>query len=178
MQLPCRRLRRPAACLVRQWPLAFCSASMASWLRRPSPHDRDASLVPATASIAMTASASIKDFCCVPSRPANVPNVSRGRRLPCVWMSLPPVFVNDLTHPVDSPPSSQKSAWRIRAQCRCISPATPECRNIPEAAPGRRLPQAMVAAPAPDSRRLSGLPVWSRWLPTGHHRATPRCPRQ
>ena len=37
-------------------------------------------------------------------------------------------------------------------------------------APGRRQPQA-TAAPVPDSRRLSGCPVWPRWLPTHRPRA-------
>ena len=70
-------------------------------------------------------------------------------------------------------PAAYRPRGAIRPQCRSISvsPATPECRNIPEAAPGRRLPQAMVTAPAPDSRRLSGFPVWSEWLPTHRPKA-------
>ena len=51
---------------------------------------RKFSLATATNSIATTVSASIRDTFFVPSCPANVPNVSRGRRLPCV-MPTPPV---------------------------------------------------------------------------------------
>ena len=45
---------------------------------------RDASLATATTSSATTVSASMQDAFCVPSCPANVPEVSRGRRLPCL----------------------------------------------------------------------------------------------
>ena len=47
--------------------------------------------------------ASIKDFDSVPSCPASPRMVSRGRRLPCVWMSLPPVFVDGPAHPAIRP---------------------------------------------------------------------------
>ena len=44
----------------------------------------DASLATATTSNASTVSASMQDLCRVPSCPANIPEVSRGRRLPCL----------------------------------------------------------------------------------------------
>ena len=46
-----------------------------------------------------------------------------------------------------------------------------ECTTVPEAAPRRRQPQATAAATVPDSRRLSGCPVWPGWLPTHRPKA-------
>ena len=95
----------------------------------------------------------------VPSCPASRQKVSRSRR-PAVFDA----HAAGAYRPAHGAsgrfaPVARKSAWRIRAQCRCISPATPECRNIPEVAPRRRQPSAMIAPPTPDSRRLSGFPV-------------------
>ena len=87
MQLPCRRLRRPAARRSRRWPLASCSAPMASRLRCLSRTAGDASLASATASAATTASASIKGFRFTPSCPARSPMASPSRRLPHVRMA-------------------------------------------------------------------------------------------
>ena len=62
----------------------------------------DASLATATTSSATTVSASMQDTFCVPSCPANVPEVSRGRRLPYAMSTTP--AIGRLAHPVDSPP--------------------------------------------------------------------------
>ncbi len=62
MQLPCRRLRRPRRVL-RHGPAASCSAPMASQVS-VSGTPGDASPGPATASVAATGPASIKDFSC------------------------------------------------------------------------------------------------------------------
>ena len=77
MQLACRRLRRPRRVL-RHGPAASCAATMAS---RVSFRKRGECLPgPATASVAATASASIKDSCFVPSCAASRQTVSRGCR--------------------------------------------------------------------------------------------------
>ncbi len=78
MQLPCRRLRRPRRVL-RHGPAASCSAAMASRVS-VSGVPGDASPGPATTSVAMTVSASIKDSCFVPSCPASRQMVSRSCR--------------------------------------------------------------------------------------------------
>ena len=91
MQLPCRRLRRPRRVL-RHGPAASYSAPMASRLvivcqtRQP-----DAGMPPgaATASVATTVPASIKDSCLVPSCPASCPKVSQGRRTAALGCQMP-----------------------------------------------------------------------------------------
>ena len=175
MQLPCRRLRRPAARRSRRWPLASCSAPMASRLRCLSRTAGDASLASATASAATTASASIKGFRFTPSCPARSPMVSRSRRLPHVRMAPPAGFVAAARIPRPAP--ARPSIGRhgsVRAHG-----AHPPLRSAKlgasaaQLAPGHRHPRAVATAPLPDFRRLSGLPVWSEWLPTHRRSAAP-----
>ena len=140
MQLPCRRLRRPAARRSRRWPPVSCSATMASWFRcslhrttgmppwspRPPRSPRQFRLRSRTSR--------------VPSCPASRQKVSRGRRLPRVWMSLLSGFLTTAWCILSIRPRRLSAGWRVRAQCRRISPATPECASIPETAPRRRRP--------------------------------------
>ena len=140
----------------------------------------DASLATATTSSATTVSASMQDICRVPSRPANVPEVSRGRRLPCL----------------DVRSARQNSGWHIRS----IRPRRPSMErhgaSVPtrvhlplqlrhtrvsrncDSAPGRRHPRAMAAAPAPDFHRPAGLPVCRDGSRQRRHRAAPTWPLQ
>ena len=152
MQLPCRRLRRPRRVL-RHGRAASCPAAMAPWQRCLSTaHARDAS---ATAAVATTVSASIKDSCLVPSCPASRQKVSRGCRPAASDAAWPPVKAARI---LDSPPPV-RARGAIRAKCRCISPATPECASIPETAPGRRcMPAAAPNAGFPPAVRSPGLP--------------------
>ncbi len=109
----------------------------------------------------------------VPSCPVNVPKVSRGCRPAVFDAHAAGAYGPAHGASVDSPPSPE---MRQRGQSvpAGASPRTsPECVTIPEAALGRRQPQATAAAPVPDSRRLSGCPVWPRWLPTHRPRAAP-----
>ena len=128
----------------------------------------DASLATATTSNATTVSASMQDAFSVPSCPANVPEVSRGRRLPCL-MSTTPV-IGRLAHRVRSAPAARRSSGMAHPCPRgCISrrsSAILAYRASCDSAPGRRHPRAMDAAPAPDFHRLSGLTSLSGWLPT------------
>ena len=173
MQLPCRRLRRPRR-VFRHGPAASCSAAMASRVS-VSGMPGDASPDPATTSVATTVSASIKD--CYLSRRA--PRTFRRSREAAALphsMPMPPVLTGRaMAHP-SIRPRRLKPEMRRRGQSvpAGASPrTTPECVTVPEAAPERRQPQATTAAPAPDSRRLSGCPVWPRWLPTHRPRAAP-----
>ena len=128
----------------------------------------DASLATATTSRATTVSASMQDAFSVPSCPANVPEVSRGRRLPYL-MSTTPV-IGRLAHRVRSAPAARRSSGMAHPCPRgCISrPQVHHTRVSCDrgSAPGRRHPRAMDAAPAPDFHRLSGLTSLSGWLPT------------
>ena len=149
-------LAATAARRSRRWPQASCSAPMASWLRcslhrttgmppwppRPPRSPRQFRLRSRT--------------CLVPSCPASRQKVSRSRPPAVSGCPCGPACANRRIPSIR--PRRLSAAWRIRAQCRCISPATPECASIP----GWHLGvgnQAMVTAPLPDSRRLSGLPV-------------------
>ena len=112
-------------------------------------------------------------LCFVPSCPVNVPKVSRGCRTAVFDAHAAGAYGPAHGASVDSPPPPE---MRQRGQSvpAGASPRTvPECVTIPDAAPGRRQPQATTAAPVPDSRRLSGCPVWPRWLPTHRPRAAP-----
>ena len=154
----CRHLRRPRR-VFRHGPAATCSAPMASRVSVTGTAG-DASPAPATASIATTVSASIKDSCFVPSCPANYRKVSRSCRTAVFDDHAAGAYKPTSWHPFDSPPSPVNSnPWRNPCPYRCIYPTTPKCTTIPEAAPGRLQSQAATAAPAPDSNRLSGYPV-------------------
>ena len=162
MQLPCRRLRRPRR-VFRQWPVASCSAPSASRPRCLSTaHAKDASPAAATSSVAATASASIKDR--NPSRRA--PRVVRWSREAAALprsMPVPPVLTSRLSGASDSPPPRRfKRVAQSVPLCRCISPATPGCASIPDNGTSASAP-CRVAAPTPDFRRPSGLPVCRRF---------------
>ena len=127
----------------------------------------DASLATATTSSATTVSASMQDAFSVPSCPANVPNVSRGRHLPYL-MSTPPA-IGLMAHPVDPPPPPlDGAAWRIRAHAGASPAAAPPYSRI---APLRF---GTWASPSTSygCRARTGFPpaVWSPslsgWLPT------------
>ena len=128
----------------------------------------DASLATATTSNATTVSASMQDAFSVPSCPANVPEVSRGRRLPYSMSTTP--AIGRLAHPVRFAPTARRSSGMAHPCPRgCISrPQVHHTRVSCDrgSAPGRRHPRAMDAAPAPDFHRLSGLTSLSGWLPT------------
>ena len=169
MQLPCRRLRRPrrVGLDMGRRPLVRRRWCRGYGISRPCTA-RDASQATATASIATTVSASMQDAFSVPSCPANVPEVSRGRRLPYL-MSTTPV-IGRLAHRVRSAPAARRSSGMAHPCPRgCISrPQVHHTRVSCDrgSAPGRRHPRAMDAAPAPDFHRLSGLTSLSGWLPT------------
>ena len=127
----------------------------------------DASLATATTSNATTVSASMQDICRVPSRPANIPEVSRGRRLPGL-MSTPPA-IGRLAHPVDPPPPPvDRAPWRIRAHAGASPAATPPYSRIAQ------LRFGTWASPSTSygCRARTGFPpaCWSPslsgWLPT------------
>ena len=81
MQLPCRRVRRPRRVGVDRGrrPLVRRRWRRGYGVSRPCTA-RDASQATATTSHATTVPASMRDAFSVPSCPANVPEVSRGRR--------------------------------------------------------------------------------------------------
>ena len=140
----------------------------------------DASLATATTSSATTVSASMQDAFVVPSCPANVPEVSRDRRLPCL-MSMSPA-IGRMAHRVRSAPAARRSSGMAHPCPRgCISrcnSAILAYRANCASAPGRRHPRAMAAAPAPDFHRLSGLPVCRDGSRQRRHRAAPTWPLQ
>ena len=156
MQLPCRRLRRPRR-VFRHGPAAFCSAAMALRPRCLYRMAGDASLAPATTSLAATVRLRSRTLLgpVVPREPFR--RSHEAAALPRPGCHLQPILLR---------PGISVS---IRPRCLecgdvanpCLPvhhPDIPECRNIPEAAPGRRQPQATATAPLPDSRRLSGPP--------------------
>ena len=154
MQLPCRRLRRPRRVL-RHGPAASCSAPLVPRLRCLSTaHAKDASLAAATASVAATAPASIKDS-----------NVSRRAREPSDGLAKPRALPRSgcgLCRPSNggasrSAPAAPQSDVANPCPCRCISPATPGCVSIPETAPRRRQPARL-----PRPRRISACRPVSR----------------
>ena len=109
----------------------------------------------------------MQDICRVPSRPANVPNVSRGRRLPGA-MSMPPA-IGRMAHRVDPPPPPvDRAAWRIRAHAGASPAATPPYSRIAQ------LRFGTWASPSTSygCRTRTGFPpaCWSPslsgWLPT------------
>ena len=137
-----------------------------------SPHDRDASLVPATASPAATVQASIQDLALSRRAPRVVRRSREAAALPCS-MPMPPVLTG---RPHGASRRFAPAAFQLRGASVPNAGASPRRLQNALASRKRHLGvgnQAMVTAPLPDSRRLSGFPVWSEWLPTGHHRATP-----
>ena len=114
---------------------------------------RDASQATATTSHATTVPASMQDAFCVPSCPANVPEVSRGRRLPYLMSTTP--AIGRLAHRVRSAPAARRSSAMAHPCPRgCISrrnSAILAYRANCDLAPGRRHPRAMAAHP----RRIS-----------------------
>ena len=127
----------------------------------------DASLATATTSNATTVLASMQDAFSVPSCLANVPEVSRDRRLPGV-MSTPPA-IGCMAHPVDPPPPPvDRAAWRIRAHAGASPAATPPYSRIAPLRFGTWASQSTSYG----CRARTGLPpaCWSPslsgWLPT------------
>ena len=114
---------------------------------------RDASQATATTSYATTVPASMQDAFCVPSCPANVPEVSRGRRLPCLMSTSP--ATGRMAHRVRPAPAARRSSGMAHPCPRgCISrPQVHHTRVSCDrgSAPGRRHPRAMAAHP----RRIS-----------------------
>ena len=141
---------------------------------------RDASQATATTSHATTVPASMRDAFSVPSCPANVPEVSRDRRLPCL-MAMSPAN-GRMAHRVRSAPAARRSSGMADPCLRgCISrrnSAILAYRANCDSAPGRRHPRAMSGAPAPDFHRLSGLPVCRDGSRPRRHRAAPTWPLQ
>ena len=161
--MPCRRVRRPRRVL-RHGPAASCSASMALRVS-VSGTPGDASPGPATASVAATVPASIKDRGSS-RRPREPRKVSRGRRAAASGCHL---------QPIPSRPGASVSIRPCRLQCGdmahpCRRGASPHAiRNTWRAgrvAPGRRQPQATAAAPVPDFHRPSVVQSVGRHLPT------------
>ena len=122
-------------------------------------HDRtawDASLATATTSSATTVSASMQDFCRVPSCPANLPNISRGRRLPYL-MSTPPA--------IGRPGASARSAPTARRSSGMAHPCPRGCIS--------RCDSAILAYRATAVRHL-GVASHELWLPRPHRISTGR----
>ena len=114
----------------------------------------DASLATATTSRATTVSASMQDAFSVPSCPANVPEVSRGRRLPYL-MSTPPA-IGRMAHRVRSAPAARRSSGMAHPCPRgCIS----------------RRSSAILAYRATAIRHL-GVAIHELWMPRPHRIST------
>ena len=110
-----------AACRIRHGPTASCSAPMVSRLRWSLDRTaRDASLATATTSHATTVPASMRDAFSVPSCPANVPEVSRDRRLPCLMSTS--LASGRMAHRVRSAPAARRASAMAHPCPRgCIS---------------------------------------------------------
>jgi len=150
MQLPCRRLRRPrrVGLDMGRRPLVRRRWRRGYGVSRPCTA-RDASQATATTSHATTVPASMQDAFSVPSCPANVPEVSRGRRLPYSMSTTP--AIGRLAHPVRFAPAARRSSGMAHPCPRgCISrrnSAILAYRANCDLAPGRRHPRAMAAHP-------------------------------
>ena len=169
MQLPCRRLRRPRRVL-RQGPAASCSAAMASRVS-VSGVPGDASPGSATTSVVTTVSASIKDSALSRRAPRVVRWSREAAALPC-WMLH--AARQRAAHPSRFAPAAFRPRG-VSVPAGCISPCDPRYLRIAgRVALGLRLPQATTAAPVPDSRRLSGLPVCRSGLQPYRHTAAPK----
>ena len=171
MQLPCRRLRRPRRVL-RHGPAASCSAAMASRQRGLKPVGRG-----------------------MPPLPPRPPRSPRQRRLRSGTQPRP-VVPRDVPEGLAKPPSCRVRCAGCRClragamahpsirPCRlrirrhgqsvptgCISPCDPRyCRIGIVWHLGVGSHELWHAAPAPDSRRLSGLPVCRSGLRPSHLR--------
>ena len=120
MQLPCRRLRRPRRLGVDMGRRPLVRRRRRRGYGVSRPYGRDASLATATTSSATTVPASIKDSFFIPSCPANIPEVSRDRRLPCL-MSMSPA-IGRMAHRVRSAPAARRSSGMAHPCPRgCIS---------------------------------------------------------
>ena len=129
---------------------------------------RDASPATATTSHATTVPASMRDAFSVPSCPANVPEVSRGRRLPYL-MAMSPAS-GHMAHRVRSAPAARRSSAMADPCPRgCISR-----RSFRHTRVSRKLRFGTWASPSTSyvRRARTGFPpaVWSPslsgWLPT------------
>ena len=115
---------------------------------------RDASQATATASNTTTVSASMQDAFSVPSRPANIPEVSRGRRLPYSMSTTP--AIGRLAHPVRFAPAARRSSSMAHPCPRgCIS----------------RRSSAILAYRATAIRHL-GVAIHELWLARPHRIST------
>ena len=169
MQLPCRRLRRPRRVL-RQWPAASCSATIgfaAAGVSQPATPG-NASPAAATASVAATASASIKDSNLSRRAPRVLGWSREAAALPrsgC-W-SMPPVLTV-AAHPGASAPRPPRQFKRHGGSVPLMPVHLPgelqECASIAEdgtsdagGLPGRRALHAGFP-PAVRSPGLSALP--------------------
>ena len=154
MQLPCRRLRRPRRVgldmgrrplVRRRWRAATVSLDRVRPGMPPRP--------PRLPHTPTTVPASMQDAFSVPSCPANVPEVSRGRRLPCLMSTSP--ATGRMAHRVRPAPAARRSSGMAHPCPRgCISrhnSAILAYRANCDLAPGRRHPRAMAAHP----RRIS-----------------------
>ena len=173
----CRRLRRPRRVL-RHGPAASCSAAMAPTARFQSPDvlgclpghrdrlarrdsiglDQGPLLGPVVPRGASEGPAK--------RRPAALDGRAAGAYGPARGASVDPPLTPGMRPHGEPVPAG------------CIPPCDRRCsRHRDRVAPGRRHPQAMAAAPLPDSRRLSGSPRSDRrWLPTHRLLAAPgRC---
>ena len=121
MQLPCRRVRRPRRVELDMGrrPLVRRRWRRGYGVCRPCTA-RDASQATATTSHATTVPASMQDAFSVPSCPANVPESSRDRRLPCL-MAMSPAS-GRMAHRVRFAPTARRSSGMAHPCPRgCIS---------------------------------------------------------
>ena len=103
--------------------------------------------------------------CSVPSCPASLPKVSRGRRAAASGCLLRPILSRPGASVSIRPcPPVHGAAWRIRAVGVHLPMRSATLAH--RGAPGQRLPQAAVAAPAPDFHRPSVVQSVGRLLPT------------
>ena len=120
MQLPLPCSAATAACLIRHGPPASCSAPMASRLRclktvRQGCLPGHRNYLERHDSLGFDAGRLL-----VPSCPANVPEVSRGRRLPCL-MSMSPA-IGRMAHRIRFAPAARRSSGMAHPCPRgCIS---------------------------------------------------------
>ena len=180
MQLPCRRVRRPRRVSLDMGRRPLVRRRWRRGYGVSQPYGRDASLATATTSNATTVSASMQDAFSVPSCPANVPEVSRDRRLPCLMSTSP--ATGRMAHRVRSAPAARRSSGMAHPCPRgCISRRSSAILAYRATAIwhlGVAIHEAMSGAPAPDFHRLSGLPVCRDGSRPRRRRAAPTWPLQ